>query len=98
VWDDGIGIEPSKIGKIFDPFYTSKDVGKGMGLGLSITHHILERHRAVVDVTSEPGQWCRFRIQFPGRDEGSGRSEEQTAGSLDRAILQPSPTPNRSQP
>jgi signal transduction histidine kinase len=74
VWDDGIGIEPEKVAKIFDPFYTSKDVGKGMGLGLSITHHILERHRAVVDVTSEPGQWTRFKVLFPGRDE-AGRDD-----------------------
>jgi len=80
VWDDGIGIEPEKVSKIFDPFYTSKDVGKGMGLGLSITHHILERHGAVVDVSSEPGQWSRFRVLFPGREE-AGYDDDESPGS-----------------
>jgi signal transduction histidine kinase len=65
VWDNGIGIPPDRINKIFDPFFTSKDVGKGMGLGLSITHHILQRHGAVVEVESQPGQWTSFRVVFP---------------------------------
>jgi signal transduction histidine kinase len=65
--DNGIGIPPEDLQKIFDPFFTSKDVGKGMGLGLSITHQILQAHRAVVDVVSLPGQYTRFSISFPGR-------------------------------
>lgn len=83
IWDDGIGIEPEKISKIFDPFYTSKDVGKGMGLGLSITHHILERHGAVVDVDSEPGQWSRFRVLFPGREEAGRDPHESPVAGMD---------------
>ncbi len=64
--DNGIGIPAENLQKIFDPFFTSKDVGKGMGLGLSITHQILQNHRAAVDVDSRPGQYTRFRITFPG--------------------------------
>jgi signal transduction histidine kinase len=63
--DNGIGIPPENLPKIFDPFFTSKDVGKGMGLGLSITHQILETHRALIEVDSRPGQFTRFRIVFP---------------------------------
>jgi signal transduction histidine kinase len=63
--DNGIGIPPENMSKIFDPFFTSKDVGKGMGLGLSITHQILEAHRALIEVDSRPGQFTRFRIVFP---------------------------------
>ena len=63
--DNGIGIPPENIAKIFDPFFTSKDVGKGMGLGLSITHQILQSHRAIVEVDSRPGEYTRFRIVFP---------------------------------
>jgi signal transduction histidine kinase len=63
--DNGIGIPPENLPKIFDPFFTSKDVGKGMGLGLSITHQILQSHKAHIDVDSRPGQYTRFRIVFP---------------------------------
>lgn len=63
--DNGIGIPPENLQKIFDPFFTSKDVGKGMGLGLSITHQILQSHKALVEVDSRPGEYTRFRILFP---------------------------------
>jgi signal transduction histidine kinase len=63
--DNGIGIPPENLEKIFDPFFTSKDVGKGMGLGLSITHQILKAHGAMIEVDSRPGEFTRFRILFP---------------------------------
>ena len=63
--DNGIGIPPEDLQKIFDPFFTSKDVGKGMGLGLSITHQILQAHKAMIEVDSRPAQYTRFRIVFP---------------------------------
>lgn len=65
VSDNGIGIPPENIPKIFDPFFTSKDVGKGMGLGLSITHQILRAHHAMIEVDSRPGKFTRFRLVFP---------------------------------
>ena len=64
--DNGIGIPPENLQKIFDPFFTSKDVGKGMGLGLSITHQILQTHKAMIEVDSRPTEFTRFRIVFPG--------------------------------
>jgi signal transduction histidine kinase len=64
--DNGIGIPPENLPKIFDPFFTSKDVGKGMGLGLSITYQILQAHKAIIDVASLAGEYTRFRIVFPG--------------------------------
>ena len=83
VHDNGIGIPPERLNKIFDPFFTSKDVGKGMGLGLSITHHILERHNAVVEVDSQPGKYTLFRVMFPSAStehtETSPEFPEQTA-------------------
>ena len=63
--DNGIAIPPEDLQKIFDPFFTSKDVGKGMGLGLSITHQILQAHKAIVEVDSRPTEFTRFRIVFP---------------------------------
>ncbi|MBC8126281.1 MAG: response regulator [Gloeobacteraceae cyanobacterium ES-bin-144] len=63
--DNGIGIPAENVQKIFDPFFTSKDVGKGMGLGLSITHQILQTHKALIEVDSRPIEYTRFRIAFP---------------------------------
>ena len=69
--DNGIGIPPEDLQKIFDPFFTSKEVGQGIGLGLSITHQILQSHQALIEVDSRPGEFTRFRIIFPkpGFDE-----------------------------
>jgi signal transduction histidine kinase len=69
--DNGIGIPPEDLEKIFDPFFTSKDVGKGMGLGLSITHQILQNHRARVDVDSRVGAYTCFRLVFQGAAESA---------------------------
>ncbi|WAC17889.1 ATP-binding protein [Luteolibacter sp. SL250] len=66
VRDNGVGIPPENLQKIFDPFFTSKDVGKGMGLGLSITHQILQGHGAIMEVDSRPSQYTVFRLTFPG--------------------------------
>ena len=74
--DNGIGIPPENLAKIFDPFFTSKDVGKGMGLGLSITHQILQSHRALIDVDSRPGQYTCFRIVFPKLNFDDGSEKE----------------------
>ena len=58
-------MEAAAIEKIFDPFYTSKEVGKGMGLGLSITHSIVENHGGTIEVESTPGQGSTFRVILP---------------------------------
>lgn len=76
VLDNGIGIPPENVQKIFDPFFTSKEVGKGMGLGLSITHQILQRHRAQVEVESRPCDFTRFRILFPSATDKPKKTED----------------------
>lgn len=68
VRDNGAGIPRDILNKIYDPFFTSKDVGKGMGLGLSITHQILGRHRAHIEVDTKPGEFTCFTIFFPPPD------------------------------
>lgn len=67
--DNGTGIPAAEIGKIFDPFYTTKDVGQGTGLGLGICHQILKQFGATVAVTSQPGSHTRFDLSFP--EQGS---------------------------
>lgn len=61
--DTGCGIPPSDVGKIFDPYYTSKSTGTG--LGLSIVHKIIEAHGGKIDVDSTLGRGTTFKIQLP---------------------------------
>ncbi|MBN2486160.1 MAG: DUF4154 domain-containing protein [Bacteroidales bacterium] len=63
--DTGTGI-PKKIHKhIFDPFYTTKEVGKGTGLGLYISYGIVEQHGGTIEVKSEPGMGAEFIVTLP---------------------------------
>jgi signal transduction histidine kinase len=61
VVDDGPGIDPAVLPRVFDPFVTTKEPGRGMGLGLAITRRLLSRHRGEVSVESRPGR-TEFRI------------------------------------
>ena len=65
VRDNGPGIDPQHLSKVFDPFYTTKDVGKGTGLGLSICFGILRGYSGDITVASEPGKFCAFTLELP---------------------------------
>ncbi len=63
--DTGMGIEKDNVEKIFDPFYTTKEVGQGTGLGLSISYGIIKSHGGQIDVQSELGKGTTFQISLP---------------------------------
>lgn len=63
--DDGCGIAPESIGRIFDPFYTTKSGGGGSGLGLSVSLGIIERHGGTIQVESVPGTGTAFEVVLP---------------------------------
>ena len=63
--DTGIGISKAELQKIFDPFYTTKEVGKGTGLGLSVSYNIVKRFKGDIKVESEPGKGTVFTIILP---------------------------------
>jgi C4-dicarboxylate-specific signal transduction histidine kinase len=65
VRDNGTGIDSQHLDKIFDPFYTTKDVGEGMGLGLSICYRIVQECDGHIEVKTEPGKFCEFTLAFP---------------------------------
>ena len=66
VSDTGAGMTKNEIERIFQPFYTTRE--RGIGLGLSIAHRIMEQHNGWIDVTSTPGKGSRFTIWLPNSD------------------------------
>lgn len=65
VKDNGIGIPPEHINKIFNPFYTSKEASKGTGLGLSVSLGIAQAHGGTIEVNSCPGEGSTFSLVLP---------------------------------
>jgi PAS domain S-box-containing protein len=63
--DTGIGIAPENVAKIYDPFFTTKGVGQGTGLGLAVSYGIVQEHAGRISVESTPGQGTTFRITLP---------------------------------
>jgi PAS domain S-box-containing protein len=83
VTDNGPGIEPAVLARVFDPFYTTKPIGIGTGLGLPICRSIVEGFGGRVDLESEPGKGTTARVTLPGYVEGMGptRAEARSAPS-----------------
>ncbi|HQR20935.1 MAG TPA: PAS domain S-box protein [Burkholderiaceae bacterium] len=91
VADRGKGIEAALLERIFDPFFSTKALGKGSGMGLSMVHGIVHEHGGHVIVESEPGMGSRFRILLPvhsaaaqkvGRSAGARSGREPLRGRV----------------
>ncbi len=68
--DNGVGIPPENLEKVFEPFFSTKGASSGTGLGLSVVYGIVRQHKGQIKVTSQPGQGTCFRLCFPAHDGG----------------------------
>ena len=78
--DTGVGIKQEDISRIFDPFFTMKEVGEGVGLGLSVSYGIIQQHEGSVRVESKEGEGTTVTILLPirtDRPDGEENNEEE---------------------
>lgn len=80
--DSGEGIPKSRIDRIFDPYFTTKAPGKGMGLGLSIAHGIVTAHGGAIDVASKPGKGTTVTVFLPEASPGEEDRDMLAGGAL----------------
>ncbi len=82
VGDNGFGIPIDKIDKIFEPYFTTKDIGKGTGLGLSVVHGIVKDYQGDIQVVSNPGEGTIFNVFLPITSQTNDYLQQQSLQSL----------------
>lgn len=80
--DTGEGISPQNLDRIFEPYFTTKEQGKGTGLGMAIAYGIVRQHRGIIMVTSAVGQGTTFTVYLPLTSSHCRRRHEQGRGEL----------------
>jgi signal transduction histidine kinase len=79
--DDGQGMETEVLSNIFEPFYTTKPVGQGTGLGLALSHSIIKAHNGTIDVYSTPGLGTTFSLWLPAEQHEAPQKQPLTQTS-----------------
>jgi CheY-like chemotaxis protein len=92
IGDTGCGMDEAVLSKIFEPFFSTKEVGKGTGLGLATVYGIVKQHEGWVDVESKVGKGSLFRVYLPAcarplQGPPVVRTEEKTSGGSETILL-----------
>jgi CheY-like chemotaxis protein len=91
VRDSGPGIDPAIIHRIFDPYFSTKEKGKGTGLGLAVVHGIVKSHRGAIQVLSRLGEGATFDVYFPMVQAAAAAAEaapeEAVVGGRERILF-----------
>lgn len=90
VSDTGRGISPENLDRIFEPYFTTKQVGKGSGLGLAMVHGIVERHKGAIYVYSTPGKGTTFSVYLPRHDDDAAVQDDPASpvpGGAERILF-----------
>jgi len=74
VRDEGVGMAPDALARVFDPFYTTREVGSGTGLGLSTAFHLVSTHGGRLEAESREGEGSTFRVVLPATAPKAGES------------------------
>src|ERR1700757_1439557 len=82
VRDDGCGIPPEILSRLFEPFLTTKETGRGVGLGLAISRSILERHNGSIEVRSELGRGTTFTVTLPCEAEADKQERKEMTAAV----------------
>lgn len=88
VTDQGTGIAPELLPRIFDPYFSTKE--QGNGLGLAICHSIINKHKGLIEVDSEPGKGSSFHVYLPAAEDGPADNDKEVpglAGSMRRSKI-----------
>lgn len=92
VRDNGSGVKKADLPRLLEPFFTTKEVGQGMGLGLSICHTIVKNHGGGIDIQTEEGEWTQVSFDLPAEptntvspvasEPAPGQERQELAGSI----------------
>jgi PAS domain S-box-containing protein len=90
VSDTGSGMDKAVLERIFDPYFTTREMGQGSGLGLAVVHGIVKWHGGAITVRSEPGKGSAFSIYIPSVEKGTGaavESRQKLPAGTERILL-----------
>lgn len=87
--DNGQGIDPQHIANIFDPFYTTKPVGEGTGLGLALSFNIIKAHNGRIEVDSTPGKGTTFSLWLPIEQHEAPQAQQLSQKLADSGLALP---------
>ena len=85
VTDDGEGMDAATLGKVFEPFFTTRAVNEGTGLGLSVVHGIVKGHEGAIVVESEPGKGSTFTVYLPAAEAMDDRAAQVSAPGVGKS-------------